>query len=284
MIKACIFDLGGTIVDRYSLTSILSLQRAFTNKYINVPSTLIRKDIGLNTIDHINQILEDNSIQNQWYNKHLDYIDDKVTQDIFNNYSEILEIETHNNNMKIIPQVKKCIQYLKENNISTGVMTGYDKYHMDNIKLLLENKNIYLDNYVSSTILDKSGIPENHMIYENLDKLNIEDSKTIIKIGDTVTGIQEGLNAGCITVGVYRWSSYMNIESREEMLKIDNIIMSDGYNYSDNYYQLVKKMSYSKRKLEESGAHYVIQTLEDLPNIIEHINQMKSPNPYNLYF
>ena len=36
MIRACIFDLGGTIVDKYSLTPFLSLQKIFSedNKQI----------------------------------------------------------------------------------------------------------------------------------------------------------------------------------------------------------------------------------------------------------
>ena len=35
--------------------------------------------------------------------------------------------------------------------------------------------------------------------------------KTIFKVDDTQVGIEEGKNAGCIAVGVYRWSTYMKI-------------------------------------------------------------------------
>ena len=288
MIKACIFDLGGTIVDRYSLTTLMSLGKAFSNKHINVPSSLLREHMRSNKIDHIHKIFEVNHIQNLWHNRHLDNIDDKVKQDIFNDFSKIQEVETYEN-MEIIPQTKKCIQYLSDNNIYRAATSGLDRYQVNRIRLLLEKNSIYLNNYVSSTCIDKPDTdkpgPKPYMIYENMKRLDIADPKKIIKVSDTVDGIKEGLNANCITVGVYRWSNHMNIDSREEMLKIDNVIMSGpGYNYSDNYYQLVKKMLYSKRKLEDSGAHYVIQTLEDLPNIIEHINKMKSPNPYNLYF
>ena len=46
MIKACIFDLGGTIVDRYSLTPFLSLRKVFSDKCINVRDELLFKDMG----------------------------------------------------------------------------------------------------------------------------------------------------------------------------------------------------------------------------------------------
>ena len=36
MIRACIFDLGGTIVDRYSLTPFLSLKKIFRDYNISV--------------------------------------------------------------------------------------------------------------------------------------------------------------------------------------------------------------------------------------------------------
>ena len=42
MIRACIFDIGGTIVDKYSLTPLLSLKSAFAlkkNKCISRTST-----------------------------------------------------------------------------------------------------------------------------------------------------------------------------------------------------------------------------------------------------
>ena len=32
MIRACIFDLGGTIVDRYSITPLLSFKKLFSKK------------------------------------------------------------------------------------------------------------------------------------------------------------------------------------------------------------------------------------------------------------
>ena len=44
MIRACIFDLGGTLVDRYSLTPLLSLKKIFEYRKIHVPNYLIYND------------------------------------------------------------------------------------------------------------------------------------------------------------------------------------------------------------------------------------------------
>ena len=59
IVKGCIFDLGGTIVDRYSFTPLLCLQRAFKGQRINIPLSMIRKDMGLSKEDHIHKLLEE---------------------------------------------------------------------------------------------------------------------------------------------------------------------------------------------------------------------------------
>jgi phosphonoacetaldehyde hydrolase len=281
LIRACIFDLGGTIIDRYSLTPLIAIRKAFKIRGINLCPQLIRKDMGLNKMDHINKIFESEDIQKQWYARNLETIDDRVKRDIFKEFSIIQKNETIER-MKVIPQTKKCIRYLQDNDILTGVTTGFDYEQAMRVKSLLETYNIYLDSYVSSTCLDPPGRPEPYMIFKNMDNLNIDDPKTIIKIDDTVSGIKEGLNAGCITVAVARWSVNMGIDTYEDMTRLDNIIIDGSTNYSLNYHRQKENLKKCKEILKKSGAHYVIDTLEELPGIIEHINRMDEPNPYKL--
>ena len=281
MIKACIFDLGGTIIDRYSLTPLLAFRKAFKKYAIDLSPSLIRKDMGLNKMDHINKIFENTDIQKQWLGLNLEIADNRVRKDIFKGFSKIQAKETIER-MKIIPETIGCMRYLQDNNILTGVTTGFDYEQTMRVKSLLETYNIYLDSYVSSTCLDLPARPEPYMIHKNMDNLDLDDAREIIKIDDTVSGIQEGLNAGCLTVAVARWSVNMGIDSYEDMMKLDNVIMDGSNNYSLNYHNHKEKLKESREILEKSGAHYVIDTLEELPGIIEHINRMKKPNPYKL--
>ena len=281
MIRACIFDLGGTIVDRYSLTPLIAFRKAFKNRGVELCPSLIRQDMGLNKMDHIDKIFEDNNVQKQWFGRNLEIIDNKIKKEIFKDFSKIQKNETIER-MKIIPQTKKCIQYLQDNDILTGVTTGFDYEQTMRVKSLLETYNVYLDSYVSSTCLDLPARPKPYMIHKNMDNLNLNDSRRIIKIDDTVSGIQEGLNAGCLTVGVARWSVNMAIDTYEDMMSLDNVIMDGSNNYSLNYHNQKEKLKKSREILEKSGAHYVIDTLEELPGIIEHINRMGNPNPYKL--
>ena len=80
-----------------------------------------------------------------------------------------------------------------------------------NIRNELISNDIFIDKYVSSTCLNLPGRPSPHMINNIMDKFSIEDSNKVIKIDDSSIGIKEGLNAGCITIGVAGLSTNMKI-------------------------------------------------------------------------
>ena len=278
IVKGCIFDLGGTIVDRYSFTPLLCLQRAFKGQRINIPLSMIRKDMGLSKEDHIHKLLEEKEVQKQWINKYRQRPTKADRLSLFSDFQFMQERETKLN-MDILPHTSKCISRLKKDNIVTGVTTGFDSEQMDRIKWLLESENIFLDSYVSSTCLNKPARPEPHMIFENMNRLKLDDPRRIIKIDDTVSGIQEGLNAGCWTVAVCRWSSNMNVDSVKDMNILDNFNADN--NYTDNYYQLRERINKCRQIMASSGAHYVINTLYELQNVIDDINDMRTPIPKN---
>ena len=47
------------------------------------------------------------------------------------------------------------------------------------------------------------------MIFKNMEKLKVSSVKNVIKVGDTVSDINEGIDAGVVTVGVIEGSSIM---------------------------------------------------------------------------
>ena len=97
------------------------------------------------------------------------------------------------------------------------------------------------------------------MINKNLEMLNIANPRKVIKVDDTLVGIQEGINAECITVAVARWSVNMGINN-----------IQDAFEFSDfDVYENLKK---SREILNGSGADYVINTLDELPPLINKLN------------
>ncbi len=96
------------------------------------------------------------------------------------------------------------------------------------------------------------------MIYQNMINLEVNDPRKVIKIGDTVADVLEGVNSGVWTIGLVLGSSELglNPEQVETMPKDE----------------LLKAMSEARATLYKAGADFVIDTMAELPAYIEIIN------------
>ena len=95
------------------------------------------------------------------------------------------------------------------------------------------------------------------MIFKNMEVLGSQATKQVVKVGDTTSDIKEALNAGVWAVGVIIGSSEMGL-SEEEFNALS----------SEEQQQIIE----NKMCFEESGAHYTIETMAELPALIETIN------------
>ena len=86
-IRLCVFDLGGTIVDKYSLSPFISLKHTFKMKGLNIPNRLIYKDMGIEKHEHITEILKDKDISKEWIKKHNEYPNMNSTMSVFDDHT-----------------------------------------------------------------------------------------------------------------------------------------------------------------------------------------------------
>ena len=103
-----------------------------------------------------------------------------------------------------------------------------------------------------------AGRPQPFMIYKNMTDLNVPSVTSVVKYGDTIADIKEGVNAGVWTVGVILGSNEMGL-TQEETEKLP----SDELN---------KRMAAVRKRMYMAGAHYVVNSIAELPEIIEIIN------------
>jgi hypothetical protein len=95
------------------------------------------------------------------------------------------------------------------------------------------------------------------MIFENLKALEVPSVKNAVKVGDTVSDIREGVNAGVWSVGVIEGSSVLGLSQTE-------------------YEALTPEERRDVcRRAEETfraaGAHFVLNDLSQLPELIRMI-------------
>ena len=102
--------------------------------------------------------------------------------------------------------------------------------------------------------------PKPFMVYRNLDLMDISPIQSVVKVDDTVSGIGEALEAGCWGVGIARYSNYMYVDTLEQ-----------GENLSKE--EIARRLAITRDILQKAGAHYVIDTFDQLIDVIKDVNK-----------
>jgi phosphonoacetaldehyde hydrolase len=260
IIKACVFDLGGTIVDRYSVSPFFSLKRAFLKNNIKISDRVILKDMGMSKSELIGKILCDNYVQRNWFNEYGKFPDSNDADMIYEDFK--IEQNKESKVINILPETKRTFEYLKERDVKIGITTGYDKDNMDLILSRMEDEGLYVDGAVSSTCLLRSR-PHPDMINKLKEDFKIENNYQIVKFDDTPIGIREANNGDYWSVGVVKWSTLMEITEPED-------VMGAGLMASDEY---KKRLMNARKTLIDSDADYVIHDLTEINCVFREVHK-----------
>jgi phosphonoacetaldehyde hydrolase len=98
------------------------------------------------------------------------------------------------------------------------------------------------------------------MVYRNLDLMDVHPIQSVVKVDDTVSGVGEALEAGCWGVGIARYSNYMDIDSMAHAASLSEAEMD-------------RRAAVTREILRKAGAHYVIDTFDQLPEVVADVNQ-----------
>ena len=60
-------------------------------------------------------------------------------------------------------------------------------------------------------MVNSKGRPYPYMIFRNMEALELTSVDKVLKVGDTIADIKEGVNAGIDTVGIIEGSSLMGL-------------------------------------------------------------------------
>jgi len=258
MIEAVIFDWAGTTVDYGSLAPVIAFKKAFKNAGIELSDDDIRQDMGMAKWDHVGKILELDDVKQQWQDKYSELPNNDDRKKIYSDFQQSL-LHYLREYTELKSGVLKTFNYLKEYGIKVATTTGYTAEMMKIVKDKAAEYGYTPDFVVTSEDVDGMGRPSPAMIQLIMKKFNIDDPKKIIKVGDTLVDIEEGLNAGVKTVGIVEGSSLMGLSQVE-------------FDELNNEEQIAKRNDV-KRKFEAVNADFVIDSIFDLVQIIEYLNE-----------
>jgi len=249
----------------------VAFRNVFENQGVSITMQEARLPMGFRKDLHIKAIAEIPEVRARWKEVHGDYPTQKNIDDMFTDFVPT-QINNLGNYSQLIPGVRESIHRLKtEYKLKIGMTTGFSRKISEVLRESAAAQGYIPDCIVAGDEVANGARPKPFMIYKNLEKLNIHPIDTVVKVDDTVGGIGEGLEAGCWTVGVSRYGNYMNIDS-----------LSDENNLSST--DIAKRNDKSRNILKQAGAHYVVDSIIDLPIVVEDINnklrQGKTPRDF----
>jgi len=254
-IEGIVFDLAGTLIDFGSLAPSQVLIELFDRFGIKITRKQAIGPMGIEKRAHIKALLTTRKINSQWKKKFKSKPTDKDIDKLFKLFNPELKkiIKKHS---KFISGSKNTIDFIKKKKIKIGVNTGYSE---EILKVILPElkKQRFIPDVSYSSSYTKIGRPSAEIIYRIFSNLNITRGSNCIKVDDTIPGLQEGLNAGMWVIGVI----FSGNEFGKNEYEFNKLTDKEKL-------KIRKKISHKFKKI---GAHYVIDTIKDLPKIIEQI-------------
>lgn len=248
-----IFDWAGTTVDYGCFAPVQAFIEEFVSRGITPTMEEVRAPMGMLKIDHIRTMLNMPRILECFISIYGREPEESDVNAMYERY------ETHL--LSILPQftepkpgVISTIEELRNRGIKIGSTTGYTDKMMAIVAPHAKAKGYAPDYWISPDSVDQKGRPYPYMVFENMKKFGISDVRNVMKVGDTISDIKEGKNAGVYTVGVLEGSSQIGLTE-------------DEFN-AMNKEQQREACEIAADAYRNAGADAVINRIEDLLELI----------------
>ncbi|MWK59993.1 phosphonoacetaldehyde hydrolase [Pseudomonas otitidis] len=255
-LQAAMLDWAGTVVDFGSFAPTQIFVEAFAEFGVAVSLEEARGPMGMGKWDHIRTLCNLPAIAER-YRAAFGRLptDDDVTA-IYERFMP-LQIEKIGVHSALIPGALEAIAALRQRGLKIGSCSGYPKAVMDKV-VELARGNGYIADHVVATDEVPNGRPHPAQALANVIALGIEDVAACVKVDDTWPGILEGRRAGMWTVALtcsgnalgLTWDQFKALSPTE----------------------LERARQRIGQLFEGARPHYLIDTIADLPKVIDAIN------------
>jgi phosphonoacetaldehyde hydrolase len=256
-VQAVILDWAGTTVDHGSIAPVMAFVETFRLQGVDISPEEARVPMGMQKCDHIRALTKMPLVAALWNATHGRPPDEN---DVATMYETFIPLQ-----MKVIADYAEPIQgavetiaELRDQGIRIGSTTGYNRAMMDELVPAAARFGYRPDSVVCSSDVP-AGRPEPWMALLSAMELRAFPLSGVVKVGDTVPDIAEGLNAGMWTVAVALTGNELGLSAAE----LANLSADE----------LATRRERAHLHLADAGAHYVIDGIWSLPRVLEEIDE-----------
>ena len=260
-IQGVILDWAGTAVDFGSTSPMSAFKEAFRRAGVDVTDDETRAPMGLLKRDHIRTMLAMPRIAACWKEKYGREANSDDVEKIYADFEPAL-MAVLPRHCDLKPGLLDAVKFWRDNEVKIGSTTGFTTSMMEIVTREAARAGYSPDTFVTADDTGGFGRPWPYMVFENMRRLQLADVRRIVKIGDTMSDIREGKNAGLITVGVTEGSSQIGLDRAAwDALSLEE------------QYKLRKK---AREEFFNAGADYVIDSLTEVPVLFEEVQNRKN--------
>ncbi len=254
--KAVVFDWAGTMIDFGSFAPMGVFVEAFRHFGIETTVAQARAPMGMPKWDHIRAMMDDAEIAAQWQAKYGHAPTDADVDEVYKVFVPMNE-EVVARYATLVPGAKEVVDGLRAKGVKIGSTTGYVRSIMERVLPVAAEQGYAPDNLVCADDLPE-GRPGPLGMYKCFIDLQVYPPQSVVKVDDTEPGIAEGVAAGCVTVGVALSGNHVG-------LTVDELAALPGA-------EVDRLRRRAAEALRAAGADHVIDTVADLPALLERLD------------
>jgi phosphonoacetaldehyde hydrolase len=257
-VKGLVLDWSGTTADIYVLAPAVVFVEVFKKHGIEISMAEARGPMGLRKDLHIKELTLVPEIAERWKGVHGSYPDQGSVDAMFADFVP-MQLACLRQYTTLLPHVAEVTQQFQKDGIKIGSSTGFVRSMVDVLEEDAKKQGYTPDASVAGDEVEHGARPKPFMVYRNLDLMDIHPIQSVVKVDDTVSGIGEALEAGCWGVGIASYSNYMDIDSMEHAASLSES-------------EMARRLKLTREILRKAGAHYVIDTFDQLPEVVADVN------------
>lgn len=254
-LQAVVFDWAGTIVDHGSRAPMGVFVEVFRRFGVEISIAEARAPMGLPKWQHIQAVGQQPAVAARWQAAHGRPFGNADVDQIYAVFTP-LNAEVVPQFADFIPGALDMVAILRDRGLKIGSTTGYNRPIMEVLAPIAAAGGYVPDNLVCAGDLGE-GRPSPLMMYRCFIDLGIWSPAAVVKVDDTVPGIEEGLNAGTWTVGLAVSGNGFGLSAAETAALAPD--------------EFAARRAVAARELTLSGAHYVVDSVAGLLPVLDEI-------------
>jgi phosphonoacetaldehyde hydrolase len=255
-LKAIVLDWAGTTIDYGSCAPAIVFAQVFARRGVTISMDAARAPMGTDKKTHLEKIVQEPNVREQWQ---------KIfgrapnADDVEAMYQEFvpLQLSVLAEYADLIPGTLDAVKAFRARGLKIGTTTGYAREIVQVVQVEAAKRGYTPDAIVCATDVPQ-GRPAPFMCWQNMIQLGVYPPEAVVKVDDTLTGIEEGLNAGMWTIGLAKTGNEIGLNATEiAQLPPD---------------ELNARLQRAYARMAQCGAHFVVDGIWDVPMVLDEID------------